>query len=216
MSILLATLHCASGRTIQALTGNNVTELSANTYAGTFDGSDLTEDSAMDAMPAALDYIVTYLLETSAVIGTIDFVRWRARARRSPAGATATIQPVLNRIQRGAQQILGDAFAWFQADFVVDPATGFGWTNALVNGQSWGFDAGSGDPGASSTVEISELLVELWGSTAPPPNRVLVGDVAVGLAGEGLTLGLTGDAQAGPFSAGLGLGLAGSVTEGSG
>jgi hypothetical protein len=166
MATLLGTLYCASDRRLQALSGHvGPSETSANTPAGTHDGSDATLDAAEEGAPCSLNYVVGYRLAPAAVAGNIEFLRVMIRARASSGGL---MQPVLRRIQRGATQAVSAGLAWYQFDFAVDPFTDLPWTNPAIDEQSWGFSISADDVGAG-TAAVSELLVEAWGSPAAPP-----------------------------------------------
>lgn len=92
-------------------------------------------------------------------------VRVRIRARRQLSGGLNTIQPSIGGTARGTPTAATDSFAWYEFDFLTDPADSAAWTAAKINGYAWGWYAYTKGSGPSNDQRMWIAEYEILAST---------------------------------------------------
>jgi len=206
---ILQALRAASGRTSQLVTiaGPGAVE-TANTVAGTKDGSDASADAVLGVgddvggVPGAGALSFGYLLEPATTAVPIAFARVNLRARVS--SGSGTVGPAVDLTEVDNRALTGD-WVLYSFDLATDPATGLAWTPPSVNLTRWGgrLSVLSASPLAGGTAEVSEFEVELHDDDSPLGVRVTG------------TLGGRGEGETGPVTAaGAGVSAGAGALEG--
>lgn len=169
---VLQTLYCASGRasTVDQISGT-VTD-TANTVAGTKDGSDATIDQVTFAgdgfVVAQGSDKVVYTIDALTSTAPITKVRVRLRAKRLavvPAPSSNDLSPCLGTSSIGTAVNPTTSWAWYEFDFTTDPRDSGAWTAAKIASAKWGFCwiGQTGDEFTTLDGLVSEIQIVVYG-----------------------------------------------------
>jgi hypothetical protein len=163
---------------------SDATGLSADfasmTAAESHDGSDLTYSAVSEGDDNIGSINANFVwrcdsstVTISTVVGTISFVRVKYRGKRqNVTNIACSLQPTINGVSSGAVTAMTTAFVSTQQDFLVDPGDGLAWTNARINGRTWGVMLrGSSSAGLFNRQPecyCSEFSLEVWGPAVVP------------------------------------------------
>lgn len=190
MDVLKQTLHWSSNPTftIDDLGATGGTEQRAITAAEAHDASDTTYEGIAvqgDGGGNSGDLLAytDHAIQTASVSGPISFVRVVMRARVTGTNAQGTVQARIGGASQGSAANLTASYVGYSFDFPLDPGTSDDWTNALINGQSWGAELhaqeSDADFPAAATLRMTEWEVQVWGpdvqTMSPAAAGVVVG-----------------------------------------
>lgn len=178
---LLATLYWSSqpAETLNDYGPTGAVITRSITVAESHDGSDLTyerltaPDDVANSINGNADLWLERALDTAAVSGQIAQVIVKARAARINAtNCAGQYDVVMNGAKVGTADTLTATITNYSRTFTTDPADGQPWTNAKINGKTWGavLSAQSTAPSfnRNPTASLYEWSVEIWGQDAQP------------------------------------------------
>ena len=199
MANLLQTLYWSGDPTfsLDDLEGTGASESRAITAAESHDANDATYEGLAVPSDGVNDghAVLTAhrAVGTASASGNIEFVRIVIRGRVTGGGGeSATIYPLISGTSSGNVG-LTSTYTDYSFDQATDPSDGLAWTNAKINGKTFGvtlegfYSAGAG----AATVRVPEFRVEVWGTvgqTSTPSSVSATAAVGVAAAIAGLAV----------------------------
>jgi hypothetical protein len=159
---IIQTLFAKSDRSYG---GNHFTELTANTFAGTHDNDDTTEDSANLFIAGGTSFL-QYTFDSYVVVARpISFIRLRARVKSNGGNCRLVLRATNGASSAGSVALgVNTSFENFSFDVTTNPSTGLPWQPSEIDTTTFRVEMRMFNPGGPSTdVHCSEFFIEIWG-----------------------------------------------------